>query len=477
MGSAATQRSLLGLLCCVSCSAPGSAVLGYPSWPAQSWVFALEQPQAPVEARVQLRADERADVAIRLEAEGGRALLHAFAYEVPLAELGLSSGVIPPAKACERSCALTRPARHFELDYDFEHPSSWTEATSVGAAALDVLVPDRHDRCREGCLSFTSTRTQIDGDASTAFLLPEQPRATEAGAYESALLGLTDGTLYRVRGPGSIERLCRGGGYAPTAGALDASRSRIWAATSELEVGSLELGALDPDRACPFVRTATGAPGPRIFRILASSTDGSLLVLSSTGALARVRGPQVTGLGLVSLRTTEASSLDGFLIEHDGLTYAAIGGDEVVTLRGDELSRQRAFSLGAKVTQAMSALSHGGTLYAGFLSYNLYVLNRGRFDPLDEGLARMGATWDDPSSLSFNEGSILSTLNHGFVGEWSPATSYCPIQGPFNIDGAHFSLNLGGRLFSGDGDAVSASKPRALLWLIPSKSETCAVRP
>lgn len=436
----------------------------------------MEQPQAAIESRVQLRADELADAAIRLEAEGGRTLLHAFAYDVPLAELGLGSGEIPAAKPCERSCALTRPARHFELDYDFEHPSSWTEATSAGAAVLDVLVPDRHDRCREGCLSFTSTRTQIDGDAATAFLLPEQPRATEDGAYQSALLGLIDGTLYRVRSPSSIVRLCRGGGYAPTAGALDLASSKIWAVTSDLEVGSLELGGLDPERPCPFVRTATGAPGPQIIRMIRAS-DQSLLVLSSTGALARVQGPVVTRLGLVALRSTEAFSHDGFLIEQDGIAYAAVGGDEVVTIRGDELSRQRAFSLGAKVTQAMSALSHEGVLYAGFLSYNLYVLDGGRFDPLDEGLARMSATWDDPTSLAVYEGSIMASLNQGFVGEWSRATSYCPVQGPFNIDGARRGLNLGGRLFSGDGDTVSASKPRALLWVIPSKSERCAVGP
>jgi len=38
-------------------------------------------------------------------------------------------------------------------------------------------------------------------------------------------------------------------------------------------------------------------------------------------------------------------------------------------------------------------------------------------------------------------------------------------------------LNLGGLLFSADGDHVVPSRPRSLLWLVPSRSEICAVGP
>lgn len=474
MRSRAIRWSLLGLLCCAACSSPAPSILGYPSWPAKSWVFGLEQAQEP---QVQLYADERAEAAIRLESEDGKAHLHAFAYEVSLGELGLEEGVIPAAQDCERPCALTRPAHHFELDYDVDHPSSWTEATTPGAAVLDVLVPDRHQRCREGCLSFTSTHTQLAVDTRTAFLLPELPRVGDEGSFHSALLGLTDGAIYRVVDPGSIVRLCRGGSYAPTAATLDLEHGRVWAATNALEIGSLDLAALEPEQPCPFVRTATGAPGPTVIRMAFSKSDGGVLVLSSTGALARVIGPRVKRLGFVTLRGTEANSVDGFLVERDGLAYAAVGGDEIVTIRGDELSAQRGFSLGAKVTQAMSALTYGGEVYAGLLSYNLFILDAGRFEPLDEGARRISANWNDPASLAGFQGSILATLNHGFVGEWSRATSYCPIQGPFNPEGARLSVNLGGLLFSADGDPVVPSRPRSLLWLVPSRSEICAVGP
>lgn len=466
-------RWLLALLL-GACSSPAPSVLDYPSWPAKSWVFGLEQGQA---AQVQLRADERGEAAIRLEAEGGKAHLHALAYEVSLGELGLEAGVIPAASDCERPCALTRPAHHFELDFDVDHPASWTEATTPGAAVLDALVPDRHKRCREGCLSFTSTHTQLAVDARTAFLLPEQPRVGDEGSFHSALLGLTDGAIYRVVGPSSVVRLCRGGSYAPTAGALDLQRGRVWAATNELEIGSLDLAALEAEQPCPFVKTATGAPGPTVIRMLYSPSEDDVVVLSSTGALARVRGSRVARLGFVALRSTESSSVDGFLIEQDGVAYAAVGGDQVVSIRGDELTAQGGFSLGAKLTQAMSALSYGGALYAGFLSYNLYVLRDGRLEPLDEGVPRMRANWDDPASLAGFQGTILASLNHGFVGEWSATTSYCPIQGPFNQDGARLALNVGGLLFSGDGDAFIPPAPRSLLWLVPNRSEICLARP
>ncbi len=466
--------SLLGLLSCAACNSPVPSVLGYPSWPAKSWVFGLEQAQDP---QVLLHADERAEAAIRWEAASGKARLHAFAYEVSLAELGLQAGAIPAANDCERPCALTRPAHHFVLDYDVDHASSWTEATTPGTAVLDVLVPDRHQRCREGCLTFTSTHTQLDVDTRTVFLLPELPRVGDEGSFHSALLGLADGAIYRVFGPGSVVRLCRGGSYVPTAAALDLQRGRVWAATSELEIGSLDLAALEPEQPCPFVRTATGAPGPTIIRMAFSAREGGVLVLSSTGALARVNGPRVKRLGFVALRNTEAVSVDGFLIEHNGLAYAAVSGDEIVTIRGDELSGQRGFSLGAKVTQAMSALTYDGEVYAGLLSYNLFILGAGRFEPLDEGARRISATWNDPASLAGFQGSILASLNHGFVGEWSRATSYCQIQGPFNPEGARLALNLGGLLFSADGDHVVPSRPRSLLWLVPSRSEICAVGP
>lgn len=464
-------RGLVPCLLLASCSAPAPVVLGSPIWPAKSWVFGVQEEGAAGDLQLTARADDSAP--LRLVLNQNRARLHAVAYNVPLETLGLVAGPIEAAGRCERRCALTRYAQGFELQFDSSHATSWTQVTSVDGALLDAMVPDRRDRCIEGCMVVTATQARLPTAAATAFLLSERPHPTREGESESGLLGLVDGAMYRVGGPGSLERLCEPAGLHITAGDWDPVAGRAWIATTSGQIGFIELARAVPGQPCPFVATSSAAG--RIVRVAVAKDAPAerLLVLSSTGALGRIEAGRYRRLGAVALRSTETDSNDGFLRDFGQTAYVSIGGDDIGMLRGDVLTHQTGFSLGAKLTQALSILPYEGRLYFGFLTYNLYVEKDGRIEPLDEGLSRQRINWDDPHSLAVLEGRVVVSLNKGQFGEWSSHNHYCPTSGRFSLDSARFTLNIKRAIFWGDADDSDHIRPREVYWIMPDRTEEC----
>lgn len=467
-----SAKAAASLLLLAGCSAPGPVVLGAPSWPAKSWIFGVVEEGAKGELQLTARADEEAEP-IRLVLSRDRARLHAVAYDVPLNTLGLGQGPIEAAAPCDRRCALTRYAQGFELQYDTAHEAGWAQVAKVDDALLDALVPDRRDRCIEGCMVVTATQARLPTAAATAFLLAERPHPTREGEFESGLLGLVDGALYRVGEPGSLQQLCEPAGLHITAGDWDPIAGRAWIATATGQIGFMELALAVPDRPCPFV--ATSSVAGRIVRIAVSKDAPAerLLVLSSTGALGRIEAGRYRYLGAVALRNTETDSNDGFLRDFGETAYASIGGDDIGLLRGDVLTHQTGFSLGAKLTQALSIMPFAGRLYFGFLTYNLYVEKDGRIEPLDEGLSRQRINWDDPHSLAVLEGRVVVSLNKGQFGEWSSHDHYCPTSGRFSLDSARFTLNIKRTVFWGDADDSDHIRPREVYWIMPDRTEEC----
>lgn len=454
------------------CSAPAPIVLGFPNWPAKSWVFGIQEDSASPNLQLTARADLEEPLELVLNQDKAR--IHAVAYEVPLERLGLSAGALEDAAPCERSCGLTRAAQAFELQYDPAHSAGWSQVSKVDPVILDALVPDRRDRCIEGCMVVTATQARLPTTVATAFLLPERAHPTREGEALSGLLGLVDGTMYRVGGPGSLERLCEPASIYITAAAWDAGAGRAWLATAAGQIGYLELSAVERGRPCPFV--ATSSVSGRIVRLALSPSappSERLLVLSSTGALGRLEAGRYRSLGAVALRNGETDSGDGFLIDLGEKAYASIGGDDIGLLRGDTLTHQAGFSLGAKLTQALSVMPFDGRLYFGFLTYNLFVESDGRIEPLDEGPSRQFTNWDDPHSLAALEGRIVVSLNKGLFGEWSSYNHYCPPSGRFGIDSPRHTLNIKRTIFWGDADDSDGTAPRLVYWIVPERSEQC----
>ncbi len=453
------------------CSAPAPIVLGFPSWPAKSWVFGIQEDIASANLQLTARADLEEPLELVLNHDKAR--IHAVAYEVPLERLGLSAGPVEDAAPCERSCELTRAAQAFELQYDPAHSAGWSQVSKVNPVLLAALVPDRGDRCIEGCLVVTATQARLQTTAATAFLLPERAHPTREGEALSGLLGLVDGTMYRVGGPGSLERLCEPAAIHITAAAWDASAGRVWLATAAGQIGYLDFSAIERGRPCPFV--ATSSVNGRIVRLALSRSAPSerLLVLSSTGALGRLEAGRYRSLGAVALRNGEFDTSDGFLIDLGERAYASIGGDDIGLLRGDTLTHQTGLSLGAKLTQALSVMPFDGRLYFGLLTYNLFVERGGRIEPLDEGPSGQFSNWDDPHSLASLEGRIVVSLNKGLFGEWSSHNHYCPPSGRFAIDSARHTLNIKRTIFWGDADDSDGTAPRQVYWIVPDRSEQC----
>lgn len=463
------HRTIAMCLVLTACTGAGPVVLGYPSWRARSWIFGIQQLDSS--ASLQLTAPSEGDpVLLLLNYEKAR--LHAVGYDVPLEALGLTPGPIEAAAPCERSCELTRSARAFELQFDVSHTNGWAEVAKVDSLVLDALVPDRSDRCIEGCMVVTATEARLPSIADTAYLLPERAHPSLEGQYESGLLGLVDGTMYRVGGPGSLERLCEPAGMSITAADVDPIHGRVWIATTG-QIGYIELSAIERERPCPFVASSSAAG--RIVHLALSMNNPaeSMLVLSSTGVLGRVEAGHYRSLGALALRTGQAHTNDGFLVDLGDSAYASIGGDDIGVLRGEELNHETGFSLGPKSTQALGAMPYGNRLYFSMLSYNLFVGNDGRIQPLDEGPSRQTTTWDEPYSLAVLQGRIVVSLDKGLFGEWSSHNHYCQPSARLAGDSARHTLNIKGTVFWGDADDSDGVTARQVYWIVPQRSERC----
>lgn len=372
--------------------------------------------------------------------------------------------------ACERSCELLKPTRSFVREVDLGRSPAWIEASGVDAELAAALVPDGTQRCALGCLELEEVVLSFGVPGQVAYLLPEPAGAIEA---ESALIGMTDGSILRVGGTPGFTRLCGPTGNIPSAGALDEVAQRVWVARTDRAIGWVDLRDLHSDQPCPFVATATAPPGALVLRL--SATPGAepprLLVLSSTGALARLVGGSWRPLGSVKTKQGGGEVISGFILEHGETTYVGAAGDDIGMLVGDQLSHQGGFTLGIKPAEAHSALLYQGDVYFGFYAYNLFVRRGGAgvIAPLDEGRQRMDVNWDDPDNLAVLQGRIFTSLGRGLIGEWSARTGYCQLQGPFEIEGTHRLVNVGGRLFRADYDGAALSGR----WLKSTHPDTC----
>lgn len=474
-GDAAGRARKLGLALALlaACSGEAPSFVPLPPLPssAQSWVFAATQGAARDAEALQLTALPGQGQLVRLVSAQRALRLHAWAYAATLEELGVEAGPLGAAEPCQRSCGLLQPQRMFTLDFARGRPGEWTEVSALEPGILSALVPDAEARCQQGCLSYTVATAPLEPRQVTAFLVQETLSASEPTTAESALLGLVNGALYRVQGPGQLAKICGpGSGFAPTA-AVDRRRHRLWTSRGD-GVGYIELDQLDPDLPCPFTRTATLSDVLRL-SLTPDREPPELLSLSSTGAVVRVQGAKTKPLGLMTAQDNQVYA--GFVLSLGSVGYVGAGINELGVIEGDRLSFLRDFSLGARPAMAESVLYHQGDVYFGFRTYNLFVQRQaqGMISPLDEGPVRMNTTWDDPENLAVLDGRIVALLNNGLVGEWSARTGYCPLQGRFTPLSSRYMVNVQGTLVVPDGDALDA--PEWLVrWLIPRRPVRCA---
>lgn len=472
--AAGRARGLVGsaLALLTACSAEGPSFVPWPEPPsnAQSWVFAALTGAARDAEALQLTALSGPGELLRLLGGPRPLRLHAWAYSATLGALGVEEGPLGPAGPCQRSCDLLAPDRMFTLEFVRGRPGNWAEVSVAEPEILSALVPDAQTRCRQACLSYTVATAPLEPRAVAAFLVQEEPSASEPGAAESALLGLVNGALYRVQGPGQLTRLCGPGpGFAPTA-AVDLRRHRLWTSRGD-GIDYVDLDRLDASQPCPFTRTATL---PDVFRLSLTPDHEppELLCLSSTGAVVRVEGSTVQPLGLMSTQNNLVYA--GFALSLGPTGYVGAGLNELAVIEGDRLSFLRSFSLGARPALAESVLYYRGDVYFGFRNYNLFVQRQaqGMIGPLDEGPGRMETPWDDPENLAVLDGRIVALLNNGLVGEWSARTGYCPLQGRFAPLTPRYMVNVQGTLVVPDGDPFDG--PQWLLrWLVPQRPGGC----
>ncbi|MFO0728791.1 MAG: hypothetical protein U1E65_33745 [Myxococcota bacterium] len=464
---------ILGAFAFGACAQPAPGIVALPGFDAQSWIFAVGDPDATDLDRLQITAVAGEDPLSFYYSTGARVRIHALGYDVSLAELGLSAGPLGPAASCERRCAVARPLRAFEIAYDAGRHGDWSEVTAEAERALlDDLVPDRAARCSDACLTFTATAALLGTLSDTGFLIPETMEA-DGTTTHTALLGMTDGSLLRIGGPVSVEHLCGASGPMYS-GAYDPRDKRLYTAGYGQEVGVTDLEGLDPSLPCPRPRFAT-LPSTVAIVHLSASVDrppGDLFVLSATGAIGRLSGGSYRAIGHVANAKDELASFGGFLLETPEAVYFGIEGDEIATLRGDHLSLQRGFTLGFRPTQAQGAMYWRGRAYFSFLHYQLFTALNGVIVPLDGRVTPVTPDWSDPRALQVFGDRIIAGLGRGFLAEWTARKGYCAVVGPFSPDSGHHMLNIQGNAFVPDGDPGDGS-PRRGRWMQPDLHETC----
>ena len=119
----------------------------------------------------------------------------------------------------------------------------------------------------------------------------------------------------------------------------------------------------------------------------------------------------------------------------------------------------------------MALLVWGDRTFLTTKGYNLFILDRDTFVPLDEGAARMASTWENCRGLGVMQGRIVATLNQGFLGEWSPETSYCPLRTPQAQDGGQRALTIQHRLVTVDSQSRTAAQH--VVWFSADTPEAC----
>jgi len=467
---------VLPVLLGAACAEPPTLVPLPPSSSA-AWIFAVSQYASVDSEGLQLTAAEGDATPVLLLANRRSLRLSALGYDEALPRLGLAPGPVGPALPCERSCALATPDRRFVLDFSLGHEPIWATVEGLEGVELDALVPDRRKRCDEGCLSLTSTATELAALEGAVFLRPESLNSSDPTIAESALLGLADGSIYRVRGPGNVERVCGPSAILPTAAAYDERSERLWIATSGA-IGWVELTS-SQGGPCRFTETATTPPGLKIrwMAVVAGAQPPELFALSTSGVLGRF-APGFEAVSSVALAPNEANARSGFMLAVGPWVYAGASGPEVTIVKDDSITTQGDLRLGARGAEARSAVAQQDDVYLGVTTYNLFVQRQrgGPFVPLDEGPGRMASPWEDPDSLVVLGRRLLAPLSRGFIGEWSPRTGYCPLKPGFTFNGnaVKLMLNIQGTLFLADSSTLP--QPRFVRWLVPERPEACPAR-
>ncbi|MFO0727893.1 MAG: hypothetical protein U1E65_29205 [Myxococcota bacterium] len=459
-----------GALLLLSACTPPAIDLGLPA-DGTSWIFALEE-RSGAKRILDVEAVEGQAAAQRFVSASPEVRVHALSYPVPLSALGLQSGPVPMGAPCARSCALVRPSAAFVLDTD-GRAGAWQNAAPIAAPILDRLVPDRSPRCEPQCLSVTATSADLSAASRSAFFLPAVPEGADQSSFEAGILGLLEGSVWRIGGPGQAQRLCAAGSFKPRAGTWRQPYGSIWAISTTRELAWLRLDGLDPDQPCPFVSSAQLPSGSSIIAMASPpETDGSsFLTITETGTIARWSRNQLVILGAADLDENEARTEEAILVDRGDRAFAGAAGDDLVTIRGDQLSHQRRFALGIPRTKTEALLVWGDRTFLTTKGYNLFILDRDTFVPLDEGAARMASTWENCRGLGVMQGRIVATLNQGFLGEWSPETSYCPLRTPQAQDGGQRALTIQHRLVTVDSQSRTAAQH--VVWFSADTPEAC----
>lgn len=446
-----------------------------PPGAASSWILAAGQADTTPAERLQLTVVDDFTAAARFLAGTERTRLYAMGYQSSLASLGLAAGPLGPAQDCERRCDLTRPDAQFVLEVDPAQAPTWTMLSDPDPAILDAVVPDRHKRCAEGCLSFRESSTSLGTASDPNYLVAEARDPDDPSIATSALMGLADGSLFRARGPGEIERLCQRTGLLPFAAAHEPGQSALWIGREDNAIGWIDLTALDPEQPCPFTRTATLPAGARTLRLalLPGRDPPEFYVLSSSGAISHLRGSVFEPIGMVALKEGDTSTNIGFALAVEAAAFFGAGGEEIAVLRDGRLSYHRKLAQSLGRGNADSAIAYLGDVYIGVDTFNLFVSRGGvgNIVPLSEGASRLESPWEDPDALAPLQGRIFAVLSRGLLGEWSQRTNYCH---PRRVTADHVRslMNIRGNLFLPDGDPANVTE-RLARWLEPERKEVC----
>ncbi|MFO0725613.1 MAG: hypothetical protein U1E65_17650 [Myxococcota bacterium] len=473
MKRAGAWLTVLGVASLAACTAATPLVPGLPG-SAQTWIFAV---QALTGARgladVEAVADSSGFPFRYIEAADSSIRLHALAYAESMEELGLEAGAIPAGAACARRCALTAPRASFVLDYTGKPQPGWQSVERADPDLMGYLVPDHAERCDPRCLSYHPSTMDLGSNSRAAYFL-SVPRASGAdGVFQEGILGLLDGSLFRVGAPGSLERLCRASSFHPSAGTWRREARELWVSSASGQLATLSLETVRAEAPCPYAVTATLPPGSPLFRMESPpGGDGSsFLAMDVLGNLSRWRDGTLRPLGAVDLDNPNVGTNNGVLIDLGDKAVAAAHGDDLAIIRGDQVTHLRRLAIGPQRTRVDGALVLGSQLYISLMEYDLFRLEADQLIPVDEGPSRLDRQWADVFGLSGIRGRIVGGTKNGLLGEWQLGTHYCPLLGPVAYDTPKYSLNIQDHLVwidtEHEGDA------QRVLWMSPDNSGTC----
>lgn len=187
-------------------------------------------------------------------------------YEASLPELGLEFGEVDPTIECRRSCALALPNEREVFNVKDGRAESIASPAPLTDAVLDVLIPDRGQRCGAQCLQLSLER------------LPLEPgryvRVLTALPDERIAVFLDDGSSVLVSSEGTLESGCSLPSGVPPVALWQDAEGRVWVSREDGVLVTLRAEELYRDGAC-VIESSTVAPSAEPFLHLAGNTDPS----------------------------------------------------------------------------------------------------------------------------------------------------------------------------------------------------------